>query len=49
MHLPIQFLFMVLAIPLAIGLLASLGMARAYLRHFQGFGLHRGDPVGQND
>ena len=49
MHLPIQSLFLVLGIPLAIGFLASLGMARAYLRHFHGYGLHHGDPVSQSD
>jgi MFS transporter, AAHS family, 4-hydroxybenzoate transporter len=41
MHMPIQQLFLFLAIPLTIGTLASLVMARLYYTRFQGMGLGR--------
>jgi AAHS family 4-hydroxybenzoate transporter-like MFS transporter len=41
MHMPIQQLFLFLAIPLTIGTLASLVMARLYYARFHGMGLGR--------
>jgi AAHS family 4-hydroxybenzoate transporter-like MFS transporter len=41
MHMPIQYLFLFLAIPLTIGTLASVVMARLYYARFHGMGLGR--------
>jgi MFS transporter, AAHS family, 4-hydroxybenzoate transporter len=43
MHMPIEHLFLYLAIPLAVATLASIVLARLYYRRFQGSGLDRRD------